>query len=489
MKLYEDIEKRTGGNIYIGVTGPVRVGKSTFVKRVMEQLVLPNIPDEYRRERAKDELPQSGSGKTIMTAEPKFVPEEAVQISPDGKAKLSVRMIDSVGYMIPGALGSVEDGKPRMVTTPWFDHEIPMTDAAELGTKKVMENHCTAGIVLTTDGSVTDIPREDYVEAESKAIMDMAATGKPFVVLVNSSAPLSDDCSSIIEDLQKRFSVRCFAVDAQTMSAKEINDILSSLLYEFTAEELQFSFPGWFDALEFTHPVKKEIYDALLSGAEQVERLAQSEVICLRLEGLDRITSCTVSSVDLGQGTVSYSVAMPASGFYEILSEKSGVKMENDADLLRTLTAYHEISGEYDRIRSALEQVRSTGYGIVMPSKEEVELRSPELLKKNGAYGVKLVASAPTIHLMRADISAELNPIVGDERQSQELLDRLLEAYGSDDDRLWDSNLFGKTVYELVSESLRGKIAKMPEVTRLKIKNALTRIVNEGANGLICLIL
>ena len=489
MKLYEDIEKRTGGNIYIGVTGPVRVGKSTFVKRFMEQLVLPNIQDEYRRERAKDELPQCGSGKTIMTAEPKFVPEEAVQISPDGKAKLSVRLIDSVGYMIPGALGSVEDGKPRMVTTPWFDHEIPMTDAAELGTKKVMENHCTAGIVLTTDGTVTDIPREDYIEAEARAITDMAATGKPFVVLINSSAPHAEACAALAEELQGRFGVSCFAVDAQTMSAQELNGILSSLLYEFSAEELLFTFPGWFDALEFTHPAKKTVYETLLSGAELVDRLAQSEQICRCLEGLDRISACTVTCVDLGQGTISYAVSMPETGFYEILSEKSGVVMENDADLLRTLSTYREISRAYDRIRSAMEQVRSTGYGIVMPSREEVELRAPELLKKNGAYGVKLVASAPTIHLMRADISAELNPIVGDEKQSQELLDRLLDAYGTDDEALWDSNLFGKTVYELVSESLSGKIGKMPEATRFKIKNALTRIVNEGANGLICLIL
>ena len=489
MKLYEDIEKRTGGNIYIGITGPVRVGKSTFVKRIMEALVLPNIGDEYRRERAKDELPQSGSGKTIMTAEPKFVPEEAVEISPDGKAKLSVRLIDSVGYMIPGALGALEDGQPRMVTTPWFDHEIPMTDAAELGTKKVMENHCTVGIVLTTDGTVTDIPREDYAEAESRAITDMAATGKPFVVLVNSMQPMDAACTELVAQIKERFGVSCFAVDALTMSPQQLNEILTSLLYEFSTEELQFTFPGWFDALELEHPFKKEVYAKVLAAAEKAVRLAQAADVCNSLNELERISACTISRVDLGQGTVSFSVSMPDDSFYVILSEKSGVPMTNDADLLQTLSEYRSIRAEYDRISSALDQVRSTGYGIVMPSREEVELQAPELLKKNGAYGVKLVASAPTIHLMRADIGTELSPMVGEESQSQELVDRLLQAYEADDSTLWDSNLFGKTVYDMVSESLNGKILRMPEATRQKIKNALTRIVNEGANGLICLIL
>ena len=489
MNLYEDIEKRTGGNIYIGVTGPVRVGKSTFVKRLMEELVLPNIDDEYRRERAKDELPQSGSGKTVMTAEPKFVPEEAVEINPDGKARLSVRLIDSVGYMIPGAIGALENGQPRMVTTPWFDHEIPMTDAAEIGTKKVMEDHCTVGIVLTTDGTVTDIPREDYAEAEHRAITDMKATGKPFVVLVNSVKPSDPSCTELVDRLKESHGVSCFAVDALTMSSHELNDILTSLLYEFSTEELQFTFPGWFDALELDHPFKKEVYSCVLSAAEKSVKISQAEEVCDSLRALDRISACSVSCVDLGSGTVSYTVSMPEDSFYAILSEKSGVQMQNDADLLQTLSIYREIRSEYDRIRSALDQVRTTGYGIVMPSREEVELQAPELLKKNGAYGVKLVASAPTIHLMRADISTELSPMVGEESQSQELVDRLLQAYEADDQTLWDSNLFGKTVYDLVSESLNGKIVRMPEATRQKIKNALTRIVNEGANGLICLIL
>ena len=489
MKLYEDIEKRTGGNIYIGVTGPVRVGKSTFVKRIMEELVLPNITDEYRRERAKDELPQSGSGKTIMTAEPKFVPEEAVEISPDGKARLSIRLIDSVGYMIPGALGALEDGQPRMVTTPWFDHEIPMTDAAELGTKKVMENHCTVGIVLTTDGSVTDIPREDYAEAEKRAIADMAKTGKPYVVLVNSVHPLDAGCTDLVERIKREYKVGCYAVDALTMSAGELNGILTSLLYEFSVEELQFSFPGWFDALEPDHPAKKEVYAAVLSAAQETKTLSQAEEVCMRLCATDRISGCSVGRIDLGQGTVSYAVSMPEESFYAVLSEKSGVPMENDADLMQTLSEYRLIRAEYDRICSALDQVKTTGYGIVMPSREEVELQPPQLLKKNGAYGVKLTAKAPTIHLMRADITTDLSPMVGEEKQSQELADRLLQAYESDDESLWESNLFGKTVFEMVNDSLNGKIQQMPEVTRQKIKNALTRIVNEGANGLICLIL
>lgn len=489
MRLYEQVRQRTGGNIYLGVTGPVRVGKSTFVKRMMEELVIPNIADEYRRERARDELPQSGSGKTIMTAEPKFVPEEAVEISPDGKTTLSVRLIDSVGYMIPGALGATEDGAPRMVTTPWFDHEIPLTEAAELGTKKVMEDHCTAGIVVTTDGTVTDIDREDYVQAERRAIEDMQATGKPFLVLVNSDAPQADPALTLCEQITQQYGVCCRSVNLLTLSSAEIASLLSDLLGEFSVERMEFVFPSWFDALELKNDLKRTVYDAILRGAESVSKLSCAGDFAATVTQLDQISDCSVLRADLGCGAVRYEIKMPQSVFYEILSQRSGVKMENDADLLCALTRYNEVRVGYDRLRSALEQVKTTGYGIVMPSREEVELQKPELVKKGGAYGVRLRADAPSIHMMRADISAELSPMVGDERQAQELVGNLIRSYEDGDLSLWDSNLFGKTMYDLVNESLYTKIAGVPEESRMKIKRALTKIVNEGANGLICLVL
>lgn len=489
MKLYEDIRRRTGGNIYIGVTGPVRVGKSTFVKRMMEELVLPNIEDEYRRERAMDELPQSGSGKTIMTAEPKFVPEEAVEISPDGRTKLSVRLIDSVGYMIPGALGATENGEPRMVTTPWFDREIPMTEAAELGTKKVMENHCTVGLVLTTDGTVTDIPREDYVQAEERAIRDMQATEKPFLVLLNTEDPESEQALALAEQMGERFSVRCRPINVLRMGKAEIHQILEDLLGEFSAEELRFSFPSWFDVLEASHPLRQRVYSAIAEAAARVRKLSDAEIPAQALLELDAVEDCAASRIDLGQGCVSYRVRMPDSLFYEILSERSGVRMQSDGDLLTALSRYRAIREEYERIKSALDQVRTTGYGIVMPAREEVEMQMPELIRKGSACGVRLRAGAPSIHMLRADISAELSPMVGDEKQTGDLVQSLIEAYDGNRDGFWESNLFGKTLYDLVSESLSAKITKLPEESRQKIRNALTKIVNEGANGLICLVL
>ena len=489
MKLYEDIRKRTGGNIYIGVTGPVRVGKSTLVKRIMEELVIPNIADEYRRERAKDELPQAGSGKTIMTAEPKFVPEEAVEISPDGKTVLSVRLIDSVGYVIPGAIGATENGAPRMVTTPWFDHEIPLTDAAELGTKKVMEDHCTVGLVVTTDGSAAGIPREDYLQAERRAIQDMQATGKPFLVLVNSDAPQSDRAQALVSELSGAYGVSCTAANLLTLTGAEIASILTKLLGEFSAQELEFTFPSWFDALEPECELKQAVFRRILQAAEKVTKLSRAEALCEDLKQMEQISDCTERKADLGSGIIRYELRIPHEIFYEILSQRSGVPMRSDGDLLQTLTSYRAIKTEYDRLRAALEQVRTTGYGVVMPEKEEVRLEKPETVKKGGAYGIRLRAKAPSIHMLRADISAELSPMVGDERQSGELIRTLIEAYESGDLSLWDSNIFGKTLFDLVNESLSGKLAGLPEESRMKLRKALERIVNEGANGLICLVL
>ena len=484
--IYQDIAARTGGNIYIGVVGPVRTGKSTLIKRIMEQWVIPAIDDPYRKERARDELPQSGSGRTIMTSEPKFVPEEAVEISPDGTAKLSVRMIDSVGYMVRGAVGAEEDGVPRMVTTPWYDYEIPMTEAAELGTKKVMQEHCSIGIVVTTDGTVTDIPREDYLDAEDRAIRDMQATGKPFLCIINSRSPMGDAAAAVKDSLKNQYGIDAAIADCQALDAGAIAGLLRELLYHFPMRQLQVYLPRWMDALEPDHPVKATLYQALLTQAGQIRTLGQAKEWLMPLKELEPVTDFSIRDVDLGSGTVSCSLSFPEELFYQILSARAGVNIENDAQLIKLLTELSRIKLEYDKISDALEAVKATGYGIVMPTSEEMRLESPEVLKKGSSYGIKLKAGAPSIHMIRVDIDTEISPMVGDEKQSQDLVDRLTSQ---SPEKLWQSNIFGKSVYDLIQEGITGKLVQTPEDVRAKFRGSLTRIVNEGASGLICLIL
>jgi len=484
--IYSDIAARTGGNIYIGVVGPVRTGKSTLIKRIMETLVIPNISDPYRQERARDELPQSGSGKTIMTSEPKFIPEEAVEISPDGTAQLRVRMIDSVGYMVDGAVGATEDGVPRLVTTPWFDYEIPMTEAAELGTKKVMQEHCSIGLVVTTDGTITDIPRQDYLEAERKAIEDMRATGKPFLTLINSRMPGGEGAAAVREYLKTQLGVDAMVADCQALEEADICDLLRRLLYAFPMQELRVYLPRWMDALEADHPVKSALYTALLENAQQICDLSQAEICLSKLKELEQVLDFSVRSIDLATGTVSCALGFPESLFYEILSSRAGIPIESDAQLLQLLTELSAVKREYDQIADALSAVKATGYGVVMPTAQELKLEKPELLKKNGTYGVKLKAGAPSIHMMRIDIDTEITPMVGDEKQSQDLIGYLS---GEAPEQLWQSNIFGKSVYHLVQEGLTAKLLRTPEDVRSKFRGSLQRIVNEGATGLLCVIL
>ena len=484
--IYQNIATRTGGNVYIGVVGPVRTGKSTFIKRFMEELVIPRIDDMHRRERARDELPQSGSGRTIMTSEPKFVPEEAVEISPDGKTKLRVRMIDSVGYMVNGAVGAEEEGVPRMVTTPWFDHEIPMTEAAELGTKKVMQEHCSIGIVVTTDGSITDIPREDYIEAEKRAIADMKATGKPFLVIVNSRNPAGEAAAEVKAAIEREFGMVPVVADCQTLSVEQIGELLKALLYTFPMKELQVHLPGWMQALEDDHPVKSGLYQALLERAGEINTLGQAEGILAGLQELSTVQDYSLRKVDLANGTVVCSIRFPESLFYEILSSRAGMPIENDGQLLSLLTELSAAKQEYDKIADALATVKATGYGVVMPTAEQMQLQTPEIVRKGGSFGVKLKAGAPSIHMVRVDIDTEISPMVGDEQQSKDLVSRLTEQ---DPEKLWESNIFGKSVYDLLQEGLTAKVMRLPEEVRGKFRGTLNRIVNEGATGLICLIL
>lgn len=485
-QIYADIAARTGGNIYVGVVGPVRTGKSTLVKRIMEELVIPGIQDPYRKERARDELPQSGSGRTIMTSEPKFVPEEAVEITPDGTTKLGIRLIDSVGYMVDGAVGAEEDGAPRMVTTPWFDQEIPMTQAAELGTKKVMEDHCSLGLVVTTDGTVTDIPRQDYLAAEEKAIGDMKKTGKPFLVVINSRQPQAQAAQQVKQAIGEQYGLEPVICDCQALDREGVGQLLKALLFTFPMGRLYVYLPRWLDALEPEHPVKSALYQALLTKAGQIQTLGQAEQTLATLAQVEPVQSYTLRDMDLGTGTVRCAITLPETLYYEILSAKAGLPIENDAQLLSLLMELSRVKREYDQISDALQAVKATGYGVVMPAAEEMKLEKPEIIRKGGAFGVKLKAGAPSIHMVRVDIDTEISPMVGDEKQSRDLIDHLT---GEDPEQLWQSHIFGKSVYDLIQEGLTAKLVQMPQEVRGKFRGTLTRIVNEGATGLICLIL
>jgi len=484
--MYASIAARTGGNIYIGVVGPVRTGKSTLIKRIMEQMVIPNIHEPYRKERARDELPQSGSGRTIMTSEPKFVPEEAVEITPDGTTRLRVRMIDSVGYMIDGAVGAEEDGVPRMVTTPWFDHEIPMPDAAELGTAKVMQEHCTIGLVVTTDGTITDIPRSDYIDAERRAISDMQKTGKPFLVIINTQYPDGEAAKAVQKDIREEFGIEAMIADCQALDADAICQLLKHLLYSFPMQALYVHLPRWLDALEADHPVKSALYQALIDYFSQITTLAHAEKVLAQLKSLESVQDYTLRNVDLATGTVCCALNFPETLFYEILSSKAGLPIENDAQLLSLLTEFSAAKAEYDKISDALSSVKATGYGIVMPDADQMTLEAPEIVRKGGAFGVKLKAGAPSIHMIRVDIDTEISPMVGGEQQSQDLINYLSSE---DPEKLWQSNIFGKSVYTLIQDGLTSKLVRTPAEVQEKFRSVLTRVVNEGANGLICLII
>lgn len=484
--LYAKIAARTGGNIYLGVVGPVRTGKSTLVKRIMEMLVIPNITDPYRAERAKDELPQSGSGITIMTSEPKFVPEEAVEISPDGTTKLHVRMIDSVGYVVEGAGGVQENGAERMVTTPWFDYEIPLSQAAEIGTKKVMEEHCSIGLIVTTDGTVSDLPRSSYAAAERRAIQDMAATGKPFLVLINSRQPQGELAGKLKKELDSEFSLHSVIADCAAMDEQTLNRILSGLLETFPIAEIQIHLPHWLDALKEDHCIKQNLYRSLLEKASRIKSLGDAKSILKETETMDEVSRFTLDSADPGTGTVCCSILLPDHLFYEILSAKASCPIESEKDLLDTLSVLSQAKKSYDKVASALESARSTGYGIVMPSTEEMTLESPEVIKKGGNYGVRLKAGASSIHMIRVDIDTEISPMVGGEQQSKEMIGFLSDE---NPDSLWESNIFGKSVHTMIQEGLTSKLIRTPAEVQEKFRNSLTRIVNDGAAGLICIII
>jgi len=487
--IYQDIAVRTGNSIYMGVVGPVRTGKSTFIKRFMETQVIPNIDNVYRKERAKDELPQSGSGKTVMTAEPKFVPEEAVEIQMDEGTRFSVRLIDCVGYMVPGAVGQFEEDEPRMVMTPWFDYEIPMTEAAEIGTKKVITDHSTIGIVVTTDGSITDIPREDYLEAEERVIRELQEIGKPFVVLLNSTAPRSDRAKSIAADISKRYQVNCMPVNCLELSETDITDLIRGVLYEFPLQELDLFLPPWVDTLPGNHSLKTELYQAVQEQTKNLSHIRELGGAIRKIGEAEHVSKAEIRSINLGIGIAEAELEVPRSLFYATLKQQSGFDIADDGDLMHLLTELSGVKNEYDKVSSALQSARETGYGIVVPGVEELQLEDPEIVRQGGRYGVRMRASAPSIHMIRANIETTVSPIVGNEKQSEDMVNYLLQEFEGDTSKIWQSNIFGRSFHEIVSEDLQSKLKRMPEDAQKKLQETLERIINEGSGGLICIIL
>ena len=487
--IYQDIATRTGGSLFVGVLGPVRTGKSTFIKRFMETCVIPNIENVYRRERAIDELPQSGSGRTIMTAEPKFVPEEAVTVTLEGGVTFAVRLIDSVGYMVRGAMGQTEDGAPRMVMTPWSDQELPMAQAAEIGTRKVICEHSTVGIVITTDGTVTDIPREDYLEPEERVIRELQELGKPFVVLLNSAQPHAQRALSIARDIESKFSVRCLPVNCLELGEEAIFDIIKSILYEFPLRELRMFLPAWVDALPMDHPIRQSVYGAIRDRGETLAHIREVEPVIQAMGEEENISLARVTAIDLGRGVASAEGQLPRELFYQTLSTQSGFQVSDDGDLMDLLTALAKVKSSYDKVASALDNVYETGYGIVMPTMDELKLEEPEVMRQGGRYGIRLKASAPSVHMFKVDIESTVSPIVGNEKQSEDMVNYLMEKFASDPAKIWESNIFGRSFHELVNEDLQAKLYRMPMDARLKFQETLQRIVNEGSGGLICIIL
>lgn len=487
--IYSSIAERTNGDIYIGVVGPVRTGKSTFIKRFMESLVIPNITSEYKKERALDELPQSAAGRTIMTTEPKFIPEEAVEVDLGGGASFNVRLIDCVGYIVPSAVGYIENEQPRMVMTSWFDEEIPFNMAAELGTQKVITDHSTIGLVVTTDGSVTDIPREEYAECEERVIRELKELGKPFVVILNTKSPDSAETKALASELTDKYDSKVIPVNCLELGEEEIKDIIREILWSFPIKEINIRTARWINTLEKGHWLRTEILDCIRSAAKDIKLVREAETAVKAIADCPHILSADITSIDLGKGSVTITAELDSSLFYKILGEETGIEIESESDLMPLLMELNEIKRKYKRIEPALAEVEATGYGIVMPEMEELTLEEPKIIKQGGKYGVRLKASAPSIHLMKADINTTISPIVGTERQSEELVMYLLDGFDDDPKKIWESNIFGKSLNDLVNEGLHNKLFKMPVEARMKLQETLERVINDGCSGLICFIL
>ena len=487
--LYRDIAGRCGGDIYIGVVGPVRTGKSSFIKRFMELMVLPNMEDEYGRERARDELPQSGAGKTVMTNQPKFVPNEAVQLQLKDASSARVRLVDCVGYLVPGALGTDENDSARMVRTPWFDHDIPFEEAAEVGTRKVIQDHSTIGVVVTTDGSIVGLPRAAYEEAEERAVRELKALGKPFIILLNSTHPSEAATRTLAGQIQEKYAVPVIATDILNMRQEDVGEVLENLLFEFPLREIRIHAPSWLTSLDGEHWLGKSVLDTLKGAAEKISRVRDHAQVAQAFRENEYAEDASLYSIALNEGRADYRLNMKDGLFYRILGEASGQEIENEEHLFELMKRLVENSRAYEKVADALKSVESTGYGVVLPAIEELDLSEPELAREGGHYGVRLRANAPSLHMIRVDLKTNVSPIVGTEKQSRELVESLTATYREDPSGVWATEVFGKPLRDLVRDEMGMKLNHLPEDARLKLRESMGKIINEGAGGMICILL
>lgn len=487
--LYRDIAGRCGGDIYMGVVGPVRTGKSTFIKRFMELLVLPGMEDPDARERTRDELPQSGAGHTIMTTQPKFIPNEAATVTLKDEASARVRLVDCVGYLIPGVLGLSDGEAARMVRTPWYDYDIPFEEAAELGTRRVIQEHATVGMVVTTDGSVVDVPRPSYQQAEARVVEELKALGKPFIVVLNSARPDAPETAALAGELSETYGVPVLPADVLNMTLEDLNGLLEALLFEFPIRECRIQAPAWLTALAGDHWLGESVMEVIRAAAGQMRRVRDHALLRAALKQNEYVEDAAPTRMDLNDGTLEYRLTLRDGLFYRVLGEASGQEIQGEAHLFELMKSLVAAKREYDRVADALESARQTGYGMVAPSMEELQLMEPELVKQGAHYGVRMKAAAPSLHLIRVDIQTEVNPIIGGQKQSEELVNNLRAEFQGDRDGIWDTEIFGKTLNELVREGISGKLARLPEDARQKLREALQKIINEGSGGMICILL
>lgn len=488
-ELYEDIKTRTNGDIYVGVVGPVRVGKSTFISEFMKKLVIPNIDNKNVRDRAIDELPQSADGKTVMTTQPRFVPNEAVGICVADNVNLKVRMIDCVGYLVSGAMGATENDKPRLVKTPWSDEEMPFEDAAELGTKKVITDHSTIGIVVTTDGSVTEIERASYIAAEEKVVAEMKACGKPFVMVLNCKNPNSAESKKLAQNLSEKYGAQVLAMNVAEMKEADVDKIFEKVLLEFSIKSIKVKMPKWLQALNFSNPIISEIVSEIKKFAASVRKIgdaSKDKIVFTESESFDPIT---FSNIEMGDGVIKFNIVPKENLFYRVLSDECGFTINDDFELVSYIKNLAVAKLEYDKLKDALDEVEQNGYGIVVPRQNEYTLQQPEVVKQGGKFGVKLRASAPSLHIIKVDVETEVTPLVGNESQSQDLVDYLTERFETNPEGIWETNLLGKSLYSLIDDNISSKIVSMPTDAQRKMKKTLGRIINEGKGGVLCILL
>lgn len=488
-EIYDDIAKRTGGDIYLGVVGPVRTGKSTFIRKFVQELILSKVKDKHEKQRIIDELPQSGAGKMVMTVQPKFVPNNAINLTFESGATASVRLVDCVGYMIPNALGAEENGEQRMVKTPWAEEDMPFCEAAEIGTRKVITEHSTVAILVTTDGSVTDIDRLDYVKAEERVVRELKEAGKPFVIILNSANPQSEDAKKLEVALKDKYSAPVLLTDVAKLNSEDIDKIITSALYEFPVRSIEFNLPKWVRALPYENPLIQDITSEIRDSVNAIIKMSEHQTLGAMFAENPDIDAPTLSSLRLSDGTVIYDIPVSQKMFYKMLSEDCGVEIQDDFYLMSYMKHLTYAKQEYDKIKSALEQVKETGYGIVMPTLDEMTLEEPKIVKKSNGSMVKLKATAPSLHIMRVDVETEVCPAVGSPEQSESLVRYLTDGFESNPQAIWDTNMFGKPLSSFVQDGICAKLTNVPEEAEVKMRKTMTKIVNENKGGIICILL